>query len=342
MGVAEKEDGEYDKDGRTVVKLGHNEGEALKEELDVQVIRAHIAIRLWMAFIWIGVTVVMIYYTTEIGAQYAQSQTSPTSSINIDDPTVLPMPNVVVCNWNQDGSTENSTPSGDCPTCLLTFEYCYDWNSSSDCTPQWNHTPIQTDAGLFDCYSYNFDPNDIAMSNSTAYSGSLSSVFSIQLLNYSIENRAGCQATFGFIGPDQNVSSITPTEIYNEVNFAPVAFDTFYGFKLVLTEHLEISNTSDPNYNKTRFDVTSSLTTLLGTPPPGVGYVGISFSFQSLSKEEDSFSIGYTITDFFSDFSGMIGTLLGLDTIKVTSAVPLIFMSIRWRSIMQLEDHFNH
>jgi len=118
--------------------------------------------------------------------------------------------------------------------------------------------------------------------------------------------------------------------------------DTFYAFKLVLTEHLELSNTSDPNYNKTRFDVTSSLTTVLAPPNTTYGYIGISFSFQTLSKEEDTFSIGYTLNNFFGDFSGMIGTLMGLDTIKVSSGIPLLYMSARWRSIIELEDHFNH
>jgi len=335
----------YDSDGKTVVKLKKKENEALESELSAEMIQTHLAVRLYLALVWVVATGIMVWYTTEIAGQYISALQTPSSAINIDDPIPLPMPTVVVCNWNQDVLAVNTTPSGTCPECFLTFEYCYNYNATtaaaSDCTGEWTHTPIFTSAGLFDCYSYNFDPKTIAQSNSTGYSGSLATVWSVIPLNASIENRAGCQATFGFISPEQNESTITPEQIYNEVNFASLGLDTFYAFKLVLTEHLELKNTSDPNYNKTRFDVSSSLTTILVPPSATVGYVGISFSYQTLSKEEDTFSIGYSLLNLFGDFAGMIGTLLGIDTVKVASGIPVLYLAAKWRSLGEIEDHFN-
>jgi len=331
---------QFGEDGKAVIKLDKPENAAFREDLAADVLQKHILVRLWMGFIWLFVTAIMILFTVQITEQFYSAQSNPSSSIILDSPTELPMPTVVVCNWNQDGAVGAPQPSHNCSECLLTLEYCYNWNTSSDCTGDWSHTPIQTNAGLFDCFTYNADAENPQITNNTGYSGSISAVFSIIEFPAAITQRAGCQATYKFLDPNDTV---TPTEIYNEVNFAPVGFDTFYALRLILTEHLELQPT-DPNYNKSRFSSTSSLTSILVPPMNATdktGYVGVSFSYQTLSKEEDTFQTGYSLNNLFGDFAGMIGTLMGLDSIKVASGLPIIWLSIRMRNVNPLEDHFN-
>lgn len=38
---------------------------------------------------------------------------------------------------------------------------------------------------------------------------------------------------------------------------------------------------------------------------------------------------------------GMLGTLMGLDTIKVMSSIPLVYLAIKMRNINPIEDKFN-
>lgn len=72
-----------------------------------------------------------------------------------------------------------------------------------------------------------------------------------------------------------------------------------------------------------------------------VAYFGLSFAYQTLSKQTIQFSIGYTIDNLFGDFAGMIGTLMGLDTIKVAAGLPLFYLAAKMKSMKILEDHFN-
>jgi len=333
---------EVEEDNKEVLKLDKEEKKAFDEEEEADKMHKNKFIRVYMLFVWVTVTVVMGWYMYQVVIQYIQAtQSGPSSSITIDDPTELPMPAVIVCNWNQDGSLQNSTPSGDCPTCKLYLQYCFNFNTSTNCTDQWYYTPIQTDAGLFDCWSYNTDPYAPQFSNTTGYSGSLAVVFGLELQAENISNRAGAQVTFGVLNsPSSNTTNttITAKDIYNEIRFAPVGKDTFYAFTYVITNHQELPMDSS-EYNTTRFDTVSSLTTVLA-PNSSLAYVGVSFSYQTLSRREEVFFIGYSLTNVFGDFANMVNTLMGLDAIKVSGSLPMVYFAIRVRSMVPLEDHF--
>jgi len=336
--MAEKEG----KESKETVTLSKEEKEVFDAEEAADSLHKNPGIRIYMLLVWLTVTGIMVWFMYGVSVQYIQS--TPSSSITIDDPTELPMPAVVVCNWNQDGSIQNSTPTGNCPECLLNLEYCYNWNSSTLCTEQWTHTPIQTYAGLFDCWSYNIDPINPQLSNTTGYSGSLAVVFSVELLPLNIMNRAGAQVTFGVLNTssteaDSNTStSITPYAIYNEIRFAPVGKDTFYALTYVITTHYELPENSS-KYNTSRFDTVSSLTTIV-TPNDTKGYIGVSYSYETLSRREEIFIVGYSLTNVFGDFANMVNTLMGLDCVKVSCSVPLIYLALKVRTVTVCEDHY--
>ncbi len=81
--------------------------------------------------------------------------------------------------------------------------------------------------------------------------------------------------------------------------------------------------------------------------------MGVSFSFETLSIQQITFQSSYTILNFFGDFAydscvivfnqrrGMIGTLMGLDVIKVAMAVPTSYFAYKFRACWPLEEVFN-
>jgi len=141
-----------------------------------------------------------------------------------------------------------------------------------------------------------------------------------------------------FVG---NGSAPDPTVIYNEVNFAQPGQDRFYALQYVNTIHSELA-TDNPLFNTSVYSVVSSTVSLIDyTVINGTVYVGISFAFATLSAEFVFFQIGYQLTNFFGDFSGMIGTVLGLDAIKVSASFPLMFLAFKYKTISALADRFN-
>jgi len=282
----------------------------------------------------------MCVFIWEIVTQYTSGLSSPSSSVNIDTATVLPEPKVVVCNWNQDGSPFNSTPSGDCAECLVTLINCQNLNTSEDCIPLWLHSPIQTTAGLFDCYTYNWNIDSPIWSNTTGYSGAIATVWGVELLSLNDPpvNRAGLQASF-FLLDDKPTD---PIAIYDEVRFAPVGLDTFFAVQYIQTLHQEdhpASNILD--LNTSRFETLVSGVNLLQFPNDTYGYIGISFAYQTLNEEIDIFFTSYTLQNFWGDFAGMLGTLMGLDVIKVAFSIPVSIVAVRIKSLNPIEDHFN-
>jgi len=246
---------------------------------------------------------------------------------------------VVVCNWNQDGSVSNTTPAHNCQECLIALIACTNLNTSEDCTGLWQHTPIETKGGLFDCWTYNGDFDHPIHSNTTGYSGSIASVWGMYLLEQTDppSNRAGAQVSF----MNLDGTATSADSIYDEYRFAPVGFDTFFAVQYVNTLHQESHLQPGLVRNSSRFDTVNANVNLLALPNATFGYVGISFAFQTLSKEVDQFFTGYTIASFFGDFAGMVGTLMGLDLIKVSSSLPLWWVSMKIKSINPIEDHFN-
>jgi len=313
---------------------------ALSEDIDAELIMKNKYVRLWMVFVWIASGTIMAWYFAQIIEQYQQSVASPVSAVTYITEQRLPFPTVVICNWNQLGSLQEPNPGNQtCPQCQLTLSSCFDWNNNIDCSQDWVLETIQTRGGLFYCGVYNQNPANITYSAAIGYSGSIATVW--QVLDFPAEdppeNRAGVQATFLV----DDGTPIDPEGIWDEVRFARPGFDSFFAMQLVSTVHDELSS-SDSNYNVTSYATVVSQVTLLYPQNPNYSYVGVSFAFQgSLSQEIIQFDIGYTLNNLFGDFSGMLGTLMGLDTIKVFSSLPLVWLSLKLRNINPIEDHFN-
>jgi len=69
--------------------------------------------------------------------------------------------------------------------------------------------------------------------------------------------------------------------------------------------------------------------------------VGISFAFATLSAQFVFFDISYQLNNLFGDFAGMIGTVMGLDAIKFSASLPLMFLAVKYRTVSALADHYN-
>jgi len=322
------------------IRVNQDENVAFREDLAADLIAKNIFVRIYMTVVWLVAAAVMCKFIYDITTQYTAGKDSPSSSINIQIGDALPSPKVVVCNWNQDGSTTNSTPTYACEECLIELVSCLNWNTSGDCTNLWYHTPIQTNAGLFDCYTYNANYSEAISDNTTGYSGSIASVWQVKLLNFTSppSNRAGAQASF-FL---QDNSTTDPNAIYNEIRFAPANMDTFFAVRYINTLHQEdVLQEGIADRNTSRFETLVSSTTMLSLPNDTYAYIGVSFAYQTLNQELDIFFTSYTLQNFWGDFAGMIGTLMGLDVIKVASAIPVTVVAFRLKSINPLEDHFN-
>eukprot|EP01113_Clastostelium_recurvatum_P047809 TRINITY_DN858_c0_g1_i1.p1 TRINITY_DN858_c0_g1~~TRINITY_DN858_c0_g1_i1.p1 ORF type:complete len:112 (+),score=14.79 TRINITY_DN858_c0_g1_i1:331-666(+) len=72
-----------------------------------------------------------------------------------------------------------------------------------------------------------------------------------------------------------------------------------------------------------------------------LGYIGVSFAFKTLSVQTVTYDPQYTLANFWGDFAGMIGTLMGLDVVKVASGLIVLGTAIRKKNIWYLQDHFN-
>jgi len=301
--------------------------------------------RIFMTFIWTAAAAVMIFYIVQIVQQYQQAVASPSSTINVVEMARLPLPEIVICNWNQYGSVSDPVLPGVCDNCNLTLFSCF-YNITTNCTDQWTQVDIQTEGGLFACYQYNHDPNYLIFSNTTGYSGSIATVFSVPILTKAFDdppqNRLGLQATFATVG------TIDGHMIYNEVNFASAGFDTFFALQYINTIQTQLDS-DDPEYNTSAYDTTTSQVNLLQTYDPNwnddinvtLAYIAITIGYQTLSLQQVTFSISYTIINLFGDFSGMIGTLMGLDLIKVCAGLPMFYLAWKIRSVKPLSQAFS-
>jgi len=295
----------------------------------------------YMNFVWVACGAVFLWYLSLIVQQHLDSVATPSSTILITDDKSLPLPRVIICNWNQNGIPGDPIPTGPCPECNLTLISCSNLNTSADCSSLFKYTPIQTFAGLFYCYTFNDDPNNIIYSATTGYSGSYATIWQIQTFNATDPpaSRAGLQSSY----INNDGIPVDPLVIYDEYRFSQPGQDNFFSLQLVTTIHNELS-ASDPNFNITRFDTVNSAVSLITIPQlaqENLAYVGVSFAFQSLSSQQVIFDTAYTTNNLFGDFAGMVGTLMGLDAIKVSAAMPLIFLAMKYRVIKPLADHFN-
>jgi hypothetical protein len=68
----------------------------------------------------------------------------------------------------------------------------------------------------------------------------------------------------------------TANDIVGEIEFAPTGFDTFFGLQYINTIHSELDQ-DDPNYNVSRYDISSSLVKLQILSNPSQGNVVLLF-----------------------------------------------------------------
>jgi len=292
-----------------------------------------------MLIIWLGLLGILFWYTQQIIVQYIQAVESPSSTVTITEVPNAPLPRVIVCNWNQNGSPQDPMPTGACPECELTLISCTNINTSANCSDLWFHSPYQTEAGYFDCYTFNSDPNNNIISATTGYSGGYATVWKVLKPNATDPptSRAGVQASFLL----NDGSIVNETTIYNEYRFVAIGQDNFFALQVLSTINTQLP-TTDPNYNTTVYSTIEPAVTLLTDPAnPAYAYMGVSFAFQTLSTQITTFSIGYTLTNMFGDFANMIGTTHGLDAIKTCAGLPVIFLGIKFRTINEMADHFN-
>jgi len=294
-------------------------------------------IRGYMTFIWLFVTSIMIWFMYGIATQLQQSFASPGNQISFGQEPALPFPSVTVCNWNQ-----LLPPLTQCPECELYLDSCFEFGADatdSNCTYKWIQKNYQTSNGYFYCWEFNNDPDPTLVLNShtTGYAGSIATVWKYLPLpktNPSV-NRAAVQTTFAV----QNTT--TPDSIYGEISFAPAGFDSFFALTYINTVHMDLSQ-DDANYNVSRYEKTSSTVELLiDTTNETWIYSGVSFAYESLSVQYITYSYTYTLLNFWGDFAGMIGTLMGLDAIKVSMGVPTAWFAFKVKSSLPLEDLFN-
>jgi len=182
--------------------------------------------------------------------------------------------------------------------------------------------------GTFYCFQYNNDSNNPVQTQSTGYSGSMSIVFSISTDITGFDERIGIQTTFSVQG--------SPPDLYNEIRFAPIGYDSFYALQQINTTY----------YNQTStivYQTSGSMVVLSKSynSSNNVGYVAVSFAYQELSVTNIVYSPQYTLVNFLGDFAGMIGTLCGLDAVKVLAGVRLVPKCIRRRNFGLLQEHFN-
>lgn len=312
-----------------------------KEQLEADDLQNASWFKIFMTCVWVAATAVMIYYLILIVDQYHSSKANPSSTILFIEKNRLPMPQIVICNWNQDGNLTHPLPTGDCDICNLTLESCA-YNLTTDCASEWIRHDFQTSGGLFTCYQYNSDASNPEYSNTTGYSGSIATVWSVPLADREDPpvNRVGVQVTFAPVG------QITAQDIYNEVNFASMGLDTFFALTYINTLHNELSK-KDPAYNLSHFETASSTVTLLqsfdteNSNNATIGYIALSFSYQTLSLQEVSFDIAYNLNNLFGDFAGMLGTLMGLDVIKLAAGLPMGYLAWKYKTWKPFQEAFN-
>jgi len=296
--------------------------------------------RIYMAIVWILATSVFLAFLSDITRQYETSAAVPSSTINVISQPRLILPEVIICNWNEDGSMEDPTPTHNCSECELTLVSCTNLNNEQDCMSFWNHTPIQTFAGLFDCYTFNSDRSNPILSASTGYGGGYSTVWRMNLLQRTDppQSRAGVQVSYLNLF-DDNID-IQQT-IWDEIRFVQLNVDVFHALTLYETVHKEKNIGNDFTRNSTRYDSTSQGVSLLAISNQTHGYLGVSFAFQTLNKQVTSFYTAYTVSNYFADFSSMLGTLMGLDLIKSAASLPKFVIAWRYKHFGVVQRHFN-
>jgi len=308
------------------VKLRAVGGEKKKEEEEE---RDHLPLweNIYFGAIWAIVTAVMIWFIVGISQQYQQAKSAPATIITFQSPDNQDLFMVTICNWNQ-----IIAPYDPCDFCDLELIGCLDIAGGSDCTLQ--HLQIDSgnvSDGVFNCYQFNTNPapESVIKSAKPGYAGSFSALFLVANPPEDDTLRVGLQVSLTPVGEQPDV--------FGEDKFAPPGLDSYFAAQTVQTVHQEL----DPVTSETRYDASFSTTGLTRTNNATHSYISISWAFQTLSVQTITYEPQYTLNNFFGDFAGMVGTLMGLDVVKLAAGFIVAFKAIRMRNIYPLQEHFN-
>jgi len=285
------------------------------------------------SIIWLGSFAIFIFYVTRIADEYIGQKAEPPSRVTYTQKSALPLPQATICNWNQvpDGGDLPDYPFAD-----LSIGDCNQFfpnGSSTKCISSFYKKLYYVEGvGTFYCYEFNNGTGGIELSHATGYGSSFSLIFSVTVPPVDDSLRLAAQATF--------VPSGEVPDIYNEIKFGPSGMDSFFALTDVYEQHLDENGVfQEPEAH--RYTAVSSMTFMGVIPPNDTAYIGISFGFQSLSQQVIVYQPEYTLDNFFADFAGVLGVLLGLDWIKLTTSIPVFYKSITSRKTTPMIKHFH-
>jgi len=139
----------------------------------------------------------------------------------------------------------------------------------------------------------------------------MSLIFKISSDVTQIGDRIGLQVSF--------TNQTNPPDVYGEIRFAPVLFDSFYAMQQLVT-----SNWTGPTHYTTTTTSSTIHLPIINDSNPFASYAAVSFAYQELNIQTINYSPTYTWTNFFGEFAGMFGTLCGLDALKLLGGMRLI------------------
>jgi len=292
---------------------------------------------IFINIMWFISGVVLAYFCYLIITQFLHSMHVPGNTLTYVQNATLLWPTATICNWNQNIEGD---PSLAPEYTNLTLMQCVDWASNGGSGgPCANDTftfqYINTAFGIFNCFVFNNNSNNVSSSMTTGFAGSISALFSITAPPANYDFRSGLQVTFDYIG--------NPPDLYNEIRFAPPGYDAFFGIQT--TEITFLNNQTGPFYSYSTSYSSTQLPNYFTFPLPwpqnDTELVSVSFSFQTLNMQVIEYDTAYTVINLFGDFSGMIGVLMGMDIIKLTVSLPVCFAVCGEGEFAEVTEHFS-
>jgi len=251
---------------------------------------------------------------------------------------------VTVCNWNQGSET--------CEFCALELIHCIRMlsnSTTSDCEPftRYANFTSSRNTDYFRCVQFNYDKDNVQMSEEVGYGSSISMLFGVPHLqvNYNVtkntatrKNSAsdlalvlaeGVQITF-HLNTDQ-------PNVFEEYNFSPTGVNTFFMLtKTIETKLLRNGQSTTTIYWKVKPSTIQLPAQLDRLSTSTEKYVAISVAYETLSTFILTDQVTYLTPNFLGDLAGMTGTMLGMDMIKLFRALLAIPLSLYELSLQPL------
>jgi len=186
-------------------------------------------------------------------------------------------------------------------------------------TSRWRRKNVPTDAGVFVCWEFNWDQENVEYIESTGFAGSLTTIWRYKQPDIADPptSNYGLQVSFTQQG------FLTPNVVFNEVQFIPASSHVFYALLLSNTIRNDLKE-DNPIYNTSLY-TGYNYQFSIASPAISNGsvYSGLSFGYQDLGKQVITYTPSYSIDNLFGDFAGMLALLTGLNLIKVAASVAI-------------------